>query len=82
MEIRMDAQSGPEASMEEVRKAFARELAERTSGWKSTLESSPERLDVVEREVHGVFARLADRTVAGLMAEATRARGFEGRAKN
>ena len=49
--------------------------------WLKTLQQDPGKFVNLEQEIHGAFARMADRVVAGLLAQATAGSDFADAAK-
>jgi hypothetical protein len=49
--------------------------------WLKTLQQDPGKFVNLEQEIHGAFARMADRVVAGLLALATAGSDFADAAK-
>jgi len=82
MEIRMGGRKGLIPTKQGLDDRMAQTLDQRRAKWLERLHSHPDRLESVEREVHGFFRGFADEMVAGLLAEATRNEEFEARVKN
>jgi predicted translin family RNA/ssDNA-binding protein len=72
MEIRMAKAASPIAGVAEVVGEMQRQLPTQQAEWLRQLQEQPETFADLERKVHGVFQQLADRVVAGLLAEATK----------
>ena len=82
MEIRMESQKGPVVSgIGPVLAEIQQRLQGRPKEWLKTLEQNPGRLAHLEQEIHRTFAQMADRVVAGLLAQATADSAFADAAK-
>ena len=82
MEIRMDSQQGPKVSgIDAVLAEIRQRLKADPKKWLEVLQKDPGNLANLEQEIHGTFAHLADRVVAGLLAQATGVSGFAEAAK-
>jgi len=72
MEIRMDSQKGPLLTgIDPVLTDIRQRLQGQPKEWLKKLEQNPGGLANLEKEIHHAFAQMADRLVAGLLAEAT-----------
>lgn len=77
MEIRMDGKSGPTIKgIDPVLAEIQRRLQVQPREWLKSLEQDPGKLANLEQEIHGVFARMADHVVEGLLAQATAGADF------
>jgi hypothetical protein len=82
MEIRMDSKKGKTvSSIDPVLADIQQGLKTRPQEWLKALQQDPSNLANLEQEIHGAFARMADRVVAGLLAEATAPADFADTAK-
>ena len=82
MEIRMESKSGPAVSgIEPVLTEIQQRLQVQPKEWLKALQQDPGRFANLEQEIHGAFARMADRVVAGLLAQATAGSEFADAAK-
>jgi hypothetical protein len=82
MEIRMESKTGKAVSgMDPVLAEIQQGLKTRPQEWLKALKQDPGRLANLEQEVHSAFARMADRVLAGLLAEATAPADFAEAAK-
>ena len=82
MEVRVDSQKGNHISGIEAVLAEIRErLQSHPKEWLKALAQDPGNLANVEQEVHRAFAQMADRVVAGLLAQATADPAFADAAK-
>jgi hypothetical protein len=82
MEIRMDSHQGAKvSSIDAVLADIQQRLKADPAEWLKALQKNPGNLANLEQEIHGAFARMADRVVAGLLAQATAAPGFAEAAK-
>lgn len=72
MEIRMDSHQGPQVSgIDPVLVEIEQRLKVAPKKWLAVLEKNPGQLANLEQEIHRAFAQMADRVVAGLLAQAT-----------
>lgn len=82
MEVRMDSKHGKTVSgIGPVLAEIQQGLKTRPQEWLKALQQDPARLASLEQEIHGAFVRMADRVVAGLLAEATAPAEFAADAK-
>jgi hypothetical protein len=82
MEIRMESKSGPALSgIEPVLAEIQQRLQLEPLEWLKALQQDPGRFANLEQEIHGTFARMADRVVAGLLAQASASPDFTDAAK-
>jgi hypothetical protein len=82
MEIRMESKKGtPVRGIDPVLAEIQQGLQARPKEWLKALQQNPGGLANLEQEVHRAFAQMADRVVAGLLAEATAAADFADAAK-
>jgi hypothetical protein len=82
VEIRMESQKGPLLSgIDPVLAEIQQRLQARPKEWLKTLEQNPGNLANLEQEIHRTFAQMADRVVAGLLAQATADSAFADAAK-
>lgn len=73
MEVRIESKSGPVvSSVGQVVSAISEELQRQPAEWLRALNEDPARLGEVEQEVHQTFRGMADRVVAGLLAQGSR----------
>lgn len=72
MEVRMDSNSGKVVGgIDPVLAEIHQRLQADPKKWLKTLEQTPGGLANLEQEIHGAFSQMADRVVAGLLAQAT-----------
>jgi hypothetical protein len=72
MEVRMESKNGSVISgIDPVLVEIQQRLQADPKAWLQALEQNPSEFANVEQEVHRAFARMADRVVAGLLAQAT-----------
>ena len=82
MEIRMEGKKGtPVSGIDPVLTEIQHGLQARPKEWLKALQQNPGGLANLEQEIHRAFAQMADRVVAGLLAEATAAADFAEAAK-
>lgn len=82
MEIRMDSQKGTKVSgLDPVLAEIQQRLQADPQKWLAGLQNNPANLADLEQEIHRAFAQMADRIVAGLLAQASGAAGFADAAK-
>jgi hypothetical protein len=82
MEIRMESKKGaPVNSIDPVLTEIQQGLKTRPQEWLKALQKDPGSLANLEQEVHRAFAQMADRVVAGLLAEASAGADFADAAK-
>lgn len=72
MEVRMESKKGTLVrGIEPVLAEIERGLKGRPREWLKALQGNPGGLANLEQEIHRAFAQMADRVVAGLLAEAS-----------
>jgi hypothetical protein len=72
MEIRLESKKGMVVSdIDSVLTEIQRRLQTHPKEWLKTLEQNPGGLANLEQEIHRTFSQMADRVVAGLLAQAT-----------
>ena len=72
MDVRMDSKSGPVVGgIAPVVAEIHRRLEADPKAWLTALAHNPGGLADLEQEIHRTFAQMADRVVAGLLAQAT-----------
>jgi len=71
MEIRMAKAGSPVAGVAEVVAQMQQQLPTQQAQWLAQLRDHPQTFADLERKVHGAFQQMADRLVAGLLAETT-----------
>ena len=72
MEVRMGSQQGAVVSgIDPVLAEIRQRLQAHPQAWLQALEQNPGDLANLEQEIHRTFAQMADRVVAGLLAQAT-----------
>ena len=72
MEIRLEGKKGTVVSdIDSVVTEIQRRLQADPKEWLKTLEQNPAGLANLEQEIHRTFSQMADRVVAGLLAQAT-----------
>ena len=82
MEIRMESRQGTVVSgIAPVLAEIQQRLQARPKEWLKALQQNPGGLGNLEQEVHRTFAQMADRVVAGLLAQATADAAFADTAK-
>ena len=82
MEVRMESQQGARVTgIEPVLTEIQQRLQAHPKEWLKKLAQNPGNLAHVEQEIHRAFAQMADRVVAGLLAEATADAAFADAAK-
>jgi hypothetical protein len=82
VEIRMDGkESTVLTGMEPVLAEIQRRLRSDPQEWLKVLKKNPADLADVEKKIHHAFSQMADRVVAGLLAEATGPADFADAAK-
>jgi hypothetical protein len=82
MEIRMERNKG--TALSGIGPALAeiqQRLRSHPEEWLEALENNPAGFADLEKEVHRAFAQMADRVVAGLLAQATKRSEFADAAK-
>jgi hypothetical protein len=82
MEVRMGSQTASVVSgIDPVLAEIQHRLQAHPKEWLAELARNPGGLVDLEQEIHRAFAQMADRVVAGLLAEATANAAFADRAK-
>jgi hypothetical protein len=82
MEVRMESKKGPiVAGIDPVLAEIQQRLQAHPKEWLKTLEQNPSGFANLEKEIHNAFAQMADRVVAGLLAQATADSAFAETAK-
>jgi hypothetical protein len=82
MEVRMESKRGTVVSgIDPVLAEIQQRLQAHPKEWLKRLEQNPGGFANLEQEVHRTFAQLADRVVAGLLAQATADAAFADAAK-
>lgn len=82
MEVRIDGKKGTVVSgLEPVLAEVQQRLQAQPQEWLKALEQNPGGLANLEQEIHRTFTQLADRVVAGLLAQATADAAFADTAK-
>jgi hypothetical protein len=82
MEIRMESKKGTVLTgIDPVLAQIQQRLQAHPKEWLKTLEQNPGGLANLEQEIHRTFAQMADRFVAGLLAQATADSAFADTAK-
>jgi hypothetical protein len=82
MEIRMESKKGQVVSgIDPVLAEIQQRLQADPKIWLKALERNPGGLANLEQEIHRTFAQMADRVVAGLLAQATADSTFADTAK-
>ena len=72
MEIRMDSKNAPPAKgIEPVLAEIQQRLQAHPKEWLKALQENPGAFANLEKEIHHAFEQMADRVVAGLLAQAT-----------
>jgi hypothetical protein len=72
MEVRLQSQQGTKVSgIDPVLAEIQQRLEAHPKEWLKTLAQNPGNLANLEQEIHRTFAQMADRIVAGLLAQAT-----------
>lgn len=82
MEVRLESKTGMVVSgIDPVLVEIQQRLQAQPKEWLAVLAQNPGGLAHLEQEIHRTFAQMADRLVAGLLAEATADAAFADRAK-
>ncbi len=82
MEIRMDSQKGTKViGIDPIVAEIQQRLQAHPKEWLKALEKNPSNLANLEQEIHRAFSQMADRVVAGLLAQATADSAFADAAK-
>ena len=77
MEVRLHSQTGTVVrGIDPVMAEIQHRLQAHPNEWLKVLEQNPGGLANLEQEIHRTFAQMADRVVAGLLAQATAASPF------
>lgn len=72
MEVRMESKEGAVVSgIDPVLFEIQQRLRAHPKEWLKVLEQNPGGLSHLEQEIHRTFAQMADRVVAGLLAQVT-----------
>jgi hypothetical protein len=72
MEVRMESKNGKLVSgIDPVLAEIQQRLQADPKAWLKALEQNPGGLANLEQEIHRAFAQMADRVVAGLLAQTT-----------
>jgi hypothetical protein len=72
MEVRMESKSGKVVrGIDPILAEIQQRLQADPKAWLKSLEQNPGGLANLEQEIHRVFSQMADRVVAGLLAQAT-----------
>ena len=72
MEVRMESKNGSVISgIDPVLAEIQQRLQADPKAWLQALEQNPSEFANVEQEIHRAFTQMADRVVAGLLAQAT-----------
>jgi len=82
MEVRMESKKGTVLTgIDPVLAEIQQRLQRHPKEWLKALQQDPGNLANLEQEIHHAFAQMADRVVAGLLAQATAAPDFSDAAK-
>jgi hypothetical protein len=82
MEIRMDGKkAAPVKGIEPMLAEIQQRLQSRPQEWLKALQENPGAFANLEKEIHHAFEQMADRVVAGLLAQATAPAEFADAAK-
>jgi hypothetical protein len=82
MEIRMESKKAPALNgLEPVLAEIQQRLQARPKEWLQVLQQNPAEFANLEKEIHHAFEQMADRVVAGLLAQATKPTEFADDAK-
>jgi len=82
MEVRMGSKAGAVVSgIDPVLAEIQQRLQAHPKEWLALLAQNPGGLADLEQEIHRTFAQMADRVVAGLLAQATADTAFADNAK-
>jgi len=82
MEVRLESQKGTKVSgIDPVLAEIQQRLKAHPKEWLKALQQNPGNLADLEQEIHRAFAQMADRIVAGLLAQATADAAFAEAAK-
>ena len=82
MKVRMESEKGIAVTgIDAVLVEIGQRLQADPKGWLKTLQQNPGKFADVEKDIHRAFAQMADRIVAGLLAQATADAAFAEAAK-
>jgi hypothetical protein len=82
MEVRLQGKGGPMVkNLDEALRQVQQRLQDQQGPWLAQLRQQPAKFADLEAEVHRTFQDLADRVVAGVLAEVTAADDFAQDAK-
>jgi hypothetical protein len=82
MEIRMESKKGTAITgIDPVLAEIQQRLEAHPKEWLKALQKNPDGLANLEQEIHRAFAQMADKVVAGLLAQATAGSAFADAAK-
>jgi hypothetical protein len=82
MEVRMDSKKAPPVTgIGPVLAEIQQRLQARPKEWLKALQANPATFANLEKEIHHAFEQMADRVVAGLLAQATAPAEFADSAK-
>ena len=82
MEIRMESQNAPAVKgLDSVLAEIQQRLQSHPNEWLKSLQKNPGEFGNLEKEIHRAFGQMADRVVAGLLAQATKPTEFADAAK-
>jgi hypothetical protein len=82
MKVRMESNKGTVvAGIDPVLSEIQQRLQSQPTDWLKTLQDNPGKFADLEREIHNTFATMADRLVAGILAEAAAPKEFADNAK-
>jgi hypothetical protein len=82
MEVRMESKNGAALpGVDPVLAEIQQHLQVEPQKWLKALQENPGAFGNLEQEIHGAFSRMADRVVAGLLAQATAGADFADAAK-
>ena len=71
MDVHIGSKDGPSPSLAKVADQFNTQIGAKEHQWLQTLTADPAQLAQVEEEVHLTFSKLADHTVAAILAKAS-----------
>lgn len=82
MEVRMESKKAAVVTgIGPVLAEIQKRLQSQPSEWLKALQQDPSAFANLEKEIHGAFAQMADRVVAGLLAQTTEPAEFAAGAK-
>lgn len=82
MDVRMESKEGPLVTgIDPVLAEIQQRLQAQPKAWLQALAQNPAGLANLEQEIHRTFAQMADRLVAGLLAQTTAGAAFAEAAK-